>query len=222
MLGGDDLEQMLTVNIVDIADAAFTVDAGQRIVTWNSGAQRLLGYSGGEVLGHRCSEVLACDKAQAALCRSHCSLLGKPLRRPLPAVEVAVTTRDGKTRQIMMSTVMARTASGDSRIVHVLRDPHAVTPSLRSPSVAHDRTEVEAKAPPPEPASDDFGVQPHLTPRELEALRLLGRGLSTVEIAAALGVSRITARNHVTKVMDKLQVRTRLQAVVAASRLDLI
>ena len=222
MLGGDDLERLLTVNIVDIAEAAFTVDASQRIVAWNGGAQRLLGYSNGEVLGHLCHEVLACGAAQVALCRSHCSLLGKPLRRPVPAVEVAVKTRDGKTRQIAMSTIMAHTALGSSRVVHVLRDPHAVMPSLRSPSAAHERMEPGPQSPHPEPVADDFGVQPHLTPRELEALRLLSRGLSTIEIAAALGVSRITARNHVTKVMDKLQVRTRLQAVVAASRRGLI
>lgn len=221
MLGGEDIERMLTVNLVDIADAAFTVDASQHIVAWNPGAERLLGYSDGEVLGHLCHEVLACGETQAALCRSHCSLLRRPLRRPVLPIEVDVKTRDGKTRQIAMSTVMAHTASGSSRVVHILREPHTTPLSPRTPHAG--RAWIETGATPQRNAlAGDFEVQPHLTPRELEALRLLARGLSTVEIAASLGVSRITARNHVTKVMDKLQVRTRLQAVVAASRRGLI
>lgn len=62
----------------------------------------------------------------------------------------------------------------------------------------------------------------HLTPREQEVLELLAQGMATVEIALALGISRITARNHVTRVIEKLGVRTRLQAVLAASRRGLL
>jgi DNA-binding NarL/FixJ family response regulator len=62
----------------------------------------------------------------------------------------------------------------------------------------------------------------HLTPREHEVLKLLAQGMATIEIATALGISRVTARNHVTRVIEKLGVKTRLQAVLAASHLGLI
>ncbi|HUY79200.1 MAG TPA: PAS and helix-turn-helix domain-containing protein [Ktedonobacterales bacterium] len=61
-----------------------------------------------------------------------------------------------------------------------------------------------------------------LTPREREVLRLLACGLATDEIAKTLSISRLTARNHVNKVIEKLGVSSRLQAVVVASQRNLI
>lgn len=55
-----------------------------------------------------------------------------------------------------------------------------------------------------------------LTPRELELLELLARGLDNLQIAAHLGLSEKTVRNKVSAVFDKLAVATRAQAIVRA------
>ncbi|KUL75663.1 MULTISPECIES: response regulator transcription factor [unclassified Streptomyces] len=57
-----------------------------------------------------------------------------------------------------------------------------------------------------------------LTPRELEVLRLIADGLSNGEIAAALVISQETVKTFVSRILTKLDVRDRVQAVVYAFR----
>jgi DNA-binding NarL/FixJ family response regulator len=61
-----------------------------------------------------------------------------------------------------------------------------------------------------------------LTERELEVLRLLTRGMSNSEIGERLFLSEATVKTHVTRVLTKLRVRDRVQAVVLAYESGLI
>jgi PAS domain S-box-containing protein len=58
---------------------------------------------------------------------------------------------------------------------------------------------------------------PHLTPRQVEVLRLLQRGASTEQMAQELHLSTQTVRNHIRHLMSALGVHTRLEAVAVAS-----
>ena len=90
----------------------------------------------------------------------------------------------------------------------------AVGDSLLSPSVT--RRVIDRVAKPPVPALADQAQLDTLTARERDVLELIARGLANREIATALTVEESTIRTHVKRVLMKLNLRDRVQAVIFA------
>jgi len=93
--------------------------------------------------------------------------------------------------------------------------------SLVSPSMASKLfTEFNALA---ERAEDrQRALSPRLTERELEVLKLVAKGLSNREIGGELFIAENTVKNHVRNILEKLQLHTRMEAVVFAMREKLL
>ena len=92
--------------------------------------------------------------------------------------------------------------------------------ALLAPAIT--RRLVERYATREVPASAVHPELSALTPRELEVLRALARGLSNAELAASLYLSEATVKTHVARILFKLGLRDRAQAVVAAYESGLI
>ena len=232
-----------------LAFGSFVVDESHCIVSWNAAAERALGYSAAVTLGRTCEEMLAllrtehvpvCPDVTDTTVVSDRTDASCPARTPLDPhalrqhqgepMELHVVAKNGAARLLSMSVLRGRTLDGSACVLHIFRD---ITEQAE-----RDGRGVAAEQIAPQPGAilhlplgtaltdhedQEMGLAPeHLTPREHEVLELLAQGMATVEIAAMLGISRVTARNHVTRVIEKLGVRTRLQAVLAASRLGLI
>ncbi len=93
--------------------------------------------------------------------------------------------------------------------------------ALLAPSVTRILIAEVARRPTVDRSAAAPGID-ELTDRELEVMRLLARGLSNAEIAEALFLGEATVKTHVGRVLAKLDVRDRVQAVVVAYESGLV
>jgi DNA-binding NarL/FixJ family response regulator len=93
--------------------------------------------------------------------------------------------------------------------------------ALLAPAITRTVIEEFARAPAPTTPVPPPAVT-ELTPREREVLDLLARGLSNPEICQQLVISEATAKTHVARILQKLDLRDRVQAVIYAYETGLV
>jgi DNA-binding NarL/FixJ family response regulator len=159
-----------------------------------------------------------------------------PVMDGLDATRRILESRPGQdVRVIMLTTfdldqyVYAALAAGASGfLLKAVSPEHLVAAvllvrtgdALLAPSIT--RRLVERFAPQPGGAGVSGRDLSVLTPRELEVLGLLARGMSNAELASALTLSEATVKTHVARILAKLDLRDRVQAVVLAYQTGLI
>ncbi len=224
----DDVQELL--GGLQSADGIFCVDHNQRIIHWSPSAERIMGHPAHEVLGRFCYDVLGSrDSQNYRFCRRNCPIIANARRgRMTSDYDVLTKTKAGAEVWINVSILLLKVKRTQSPlIIHLIRDvterrrveglARRAVESLRELSTEQRQTAGQAAGPDTRPTP-----LPALSRRELQVLQLLASGLGTRQIADDLGVSPITARNHITHVVSKLGVRNRLEAVLYASRRRLI
>jgi DNA-binding NarL/FixJ family response regulator len=137
-------------------------------------------------------------------------------RRPDPPTIVVLTTFDQN--EYVYRALRAGAAgfllkdSPSSRLVAAVRAA-ATGDSLIEPSITQRLVERFVEPVEPDGLPERLAA---LTDRELDVLRLIARGLSNAEIAAELVVAETTVKTHVARLLTKLGIRDRVQAVVVA------
>lgn len=211
--------------LCNTADGVFVVDANQRIICWNNGAERILKYSETEVLNHDCYRVIAGRVHPDKLwCHSNCrvqSCIAK--NTPLENFDLLTRTNEGDPVWLNI-TIMSPPNGNERYTVHILRDvtreKHAgraleqFLSALAAHGFVRDKHQDDKGIPKPIAARTSPGEAPlSLSNREVEVLRLLGEGLSTKALAQRLNISHFTARNHIQNILVKLDLHSKAQAV---------
>jgi PAS domain S-box-containing protein len=203
-------------------EAVFAIDCSDRIVLWNRRCEELLGRPARSVLGKRCYEVLAGRDASGNIyCYRNCPVAFQAREKPSDPVArfpLRVPMGNGEERWVEMSLfAIPSYHPALSTVVHIVRD------AKKKPSTLEKGLEKEAsKHQPLWPMTSSDGQPVALTLREQEVLRCLARGMSTAGIARKLSIAPVTVRNHIQSILQRLDVHSKLAAVVYAYRHELI
>ena len=214
---------MQTIDILEgisnTEDGVFAADEDQRIVHWNAGAEKILGYSANDILGRLCFDVIkGVDQQSREVCYPGCPVIDCAKGGyPAPGREVKVKAKDGTGRWLSLThTYLNRNdGNGNGRrlavVVHIFRD---ATDGMEAKQTLKRISREVLPYGAPDAATEP--VMHHyegLTEREKQVAAMLAQGEGTSGIAKKLTISNATARNHIQNILVKLNVHTRLEAV---------
>ena len=203
-------------------EAVFAIDSSDRIILWNRKCEELLGRPARSVLGKKCYDVMAGrDENGNVYCYRNCPVAFQARETPKDPVhrfELSVDAGGGARRTVDVSLfAIPSFHPALSTVVHVLREGRRKETALERSLAA------EAKVREPLwPMETRAGQQVVLTSREKEILRCLAEGLSTAAIGKKLFIAPVTVRNHIQSILHKLDVHSKLAAVVFAYQHNLI
>jgi PAS domain S-box-containing protein len=210
------------------ADGAFITDADQRVVFWNRAAERMLGFTFDEITRQPCDETLeGRDDRGRLVCRKSCRVAVTALTGGAVAnYDTLVRTKSSGALWINMSifTFLANGRPADTLVVHLFRDitqrkqDEQLLQQVLRAAKDLESTELSQAV----PAASMEGPGASLTNREREVLSILALGFNTGEIAQSLSISPSTVRNHIRNILQKLNVHSRLEAVLYALKYGLV
>ena len=203
-------------------EAVFAIDAADRIVVWNKRAEELLGKPARAVLGKLCYDVIGGRDSQGNIyCYRNCPVAFQAREKqsdPVARFPLRVSGPGGNERWVEMSLfAIPSYHPALSTVVHVVRE------GKKTSSTLEKKLEKEAvRHDPLWPMTSSEGEPVALTGREQEVLRCLARGMTTAGIAKKLAIAPVTVRNHIQSILQRLDVHSKLAAVVYAYRHELI
>jgi DNA-binding CsgD family transcriptional regulator len=202
-------------------EAVFAIDSADRVILWNKKCEDLLGKPARAVLGKRCYDVIGGrDENGNVYCYRNCPVAYQAREKPKdPIQRFQLSVEAGKSRRWIEVSMFAIPSYHPalSTVVHVLREGKRKTTALEQ-ALAKEAGGRE----PLWPMATKEGEPVDLTLREKEILRCLAEGMPTAAIGKKLFIAPVTVRNHIQNILHKLDVHTKLAAVVFAYQHELI
>ena len=205
-------------------DGVYAVDLDQRIVFWNQSAERILGHTADEMLGTLCYSAFGGSARETkAICERNCRtiLLAREARIG-SSYSFRVNTKNNEKRWIKTTHILIPSRNPDvGTLVHIFYDVSEDVQAKRLITQLSEwiPTHRNLSAPSSIISNDE---DERLTPRQVEVLGLLASGRTTEDIANELMITSTTVRNHIQRILGKLGVHSRLEAVVFAQRQHLL
>jgi PAS domain S-box-containing protein len=197
--------------------AAFAMDGSNRITYWNKACEGLLGQPARHVLGKHCYEVICGrDGSDNLYCHTSCPVAHQARQKddPVHPFHVRALAGDGRRKEVEVSMFAVPSYHPAlTAVVHVLT-PVPIGSEGDTPAAAPALADQQ---PAPDPTSEAAA----LTSRELQILRCLAHGQTTPAIAKVLAIAHVTVRNHTQSILQKLDVHSKLEAVVRARALGI-
>ncbi|GIH97235.1 response regulator [Planobispora siamensis] len=138
------------------------------------------------------------------------------LLKDLPARELAAAVRLAHAGVVQFDPAAAARLAAALTRPPAAGDPVAARPSAHGPAPAEPGPAGYGAAGHGAAAPAGDGVDPALTAREIEVLRLVARGSTNREIAGHLYLSEGTVKNHISRILGRLGLRDRTQAAIYA------
>ena len=207
------------------ADAAFAVDGEGLVVAWNHAAESLFALPADEAMGRHCGDIVQGADECGAVCSQDCTVRQAVAKRhPISNFDLLINTASGR-QWCNVSVIVAENGTTiNPYALHIIR---TIDLRKRLEILVRDFVVSKTNVPAAEAvamisSTRDAAKEAELTERELEVLRLLGKGSTSSDVAGQLHISRTTVNNHAQHILRKLDAHTRLEAIRRAEHAGLI
>ena len=194
---------------VDTTEPFFVVDPDGTVLDWSPSATTAFGWSAEQAVGRRCWQLTGGQAPEGGrMCRSSCPVLAAVRAGGAPwdvevRVQGAPADRSRAGEPFARRVVLHHVALGEPTVLLHLVDDVSVQRRRERIGQNLERLMDESAEP-----------IPGLTPRQADVFRLLLRGLTTRQVATALGLQHATVRTQIQGILDRLETSSQLSALI--------
>ena len=189
-------------------DAIFGIDKNQHIRFWNKNCEQLLGFTAQQAIGKPCAELLCVYDLQGNQYSTDNCPISKPGDQTLSHQDLIIKQSDKIPIMVNIGSYYLKESEYENnRGIQVFYSIRKINSYQLIQRLANNSSYL-----------DSTGKIQKLSKREYEVLKMVSKGVTSRCIAAQLGISVATVRNHMKNTYAKLDVHSKAEAIGYAMR----